>query len=319
MAISKKTLIIISIFLVLTIFTTYIINKNNKEHFESQNMYFGILPKYNHRVRNDNIIYYNDPIFIEYSDKYVLLSTDKASGTKNNALIQIAYLKPKKSINNNGLNPVSYMDKLYIKSFPETNFNNKFNKEFQIVPYSNNNPYLQINDIVSFKNDKEEYLTINPINLKLELLNSNGVPNNGLFKITNSPQCFINYVKYGIDIRNQNINTIQSIVKNMRNVLEKDIDSLDKHENDIKMLRKQKIDLQENINKYENNKDYIQNEMSIIRQEYETNISNLRDKNSTIKLDINKDFAHKKLIDENLIQATYLKEMKALLDKGCFP
>jgi hypothetical protein len=317
MAISKNTLILLSIVLVLTIVSTYYINKNKKEHFESQNIYFGILPKYNHHTRNDNIIYYNDPIFIEYGDKYVLLSKDKALGTKNNALIQISYLKPIKSIKNDALNPVSYMDKLYLKSFPETPYNNKFNKEFKLVPYSNNNPYLQINDIVSFKNDKEEYLSINPITLEFELLNSISVPNNALFKITNSPQCFTNYVKYGIDVRNQNIDTMQSIVKNMRNVFDKDINSLDNHENDIKMLRKQRLELKENINKYQNNKDYIQNEMSIIRQEYDSNISNIRDKYSTIKLNTNKDFAHKKLVDENEIQTAYLKEMKLLLDKGC--
>ena len=63
--------------------------------------------------------------------------------------------------------------------------------EFEIVPYTrpinNQQPYLQIDDIVTFKTKNGEYLTIHPITKQLQLVVSKTVPNNGIFILSNSP------------------------------------------------------------------------------------------------------------------------------------
>ena len=321
MAIRKNTLYILSILLVLIIVGTYIINKSRKEYFQNDNINFGILPKDNHPVRIKNIVYYNDPIFITYNDKYVILTVDKAIKTEKEALAQIAYLKPKGKIN--GLTPVSYMDELYLQVFPDNDYNKKFNKTFRIVPYGSNtpkdinNPYIQINDIVNIKTIKEEYLCVNSFSLGLELINSNSVPTNAIFKISNSPQCYINYIKYGIDTRNTSIKTKEIIAKNMKDVLDNKMKEVSKNDDTILMLKKKRSDLLDAIEKSKADKNYTQNQMSIAKLEHDENINNVKDKYSTVKLDIVKDFANKLLDAGNAIDSAYVKEMKNILDRGC--
>ena len=318
MAISRNTLYTLSLLLILILVGSYIINKSRTEHFQDPNIYYGVLPKDNHPTRIKNIIYYNDPIFITYSNKYVTLSVDKAIRTEREALAQIVYLKPKGKIN--GLTPVGYMDELYLGVFPDSDYNKKFNKTFRIVPFGSNGsniPYLQINDIVSFKTIKEEYLCVNSVSLELELVNSSSPPSNSLFKINSSPQCHINYVKYGIDTRNTSIKTTESILKNMKNVLDNKMKSVSPSDHTIKLLRKKRAELLEAIEKSKTDRDYTQNQMSIAKLEHDENINNVKDKYSTVKLDVVKDFASKLLDAENAIDSAYLKEMKDLLDGGC--
>jgi hypothetical protein len=321
MDISKNTLYILSLLLLLIIVGIYIINKDRKEHFENPDIYYGVLPKDNHPTRIKNIIYYNDPIFITYSNKYVILTTDTAIMTEKEALSQIVYLRPKGKIN--GLTPVGYMEELYLGVFPDSDYNKKFNKTFKIVPYSSNIsnsyniPYLQINDIVSFKNIKEEYLCVNSVSLELELVNSSSTPSNSLFKINNSPQCYTNYIKYGIDTRNTSIKTTESILKNMKNVLDNEMKSVSSSENTIKMLEQKRVELLEAIEKSKVGESYKKDQMYKDKLEYDENINNIKNKYSTVKLDIVKDFAGKLLDAENTIDSEYLKEIKDLVDGGC--
>jgi hypothetical protein len=321
MAISKNTLYILSLLSVLILVGAYIINKGKMEHFQDPDIYYGVLPKDNHPTRIKNIIYYNDPIFITYSNKYVTLTTDTAIRTERDALGQIAYLKPKGKIN--GLTPVGYMEELYLHVFPDNDYNKKFNTIFKIIPYdynesnSSNIPYLQINDIVSFKNIKEEYLCVNSVSLNLELVNSSSTPNNSLFKITSSPQCYKNYIKYGIDTRNTSIKTTESILRNMKNVLDNKMKSVSSSEDTINILKNKHAEILESLEKYKSDKSYTQNQMSIVKLEHDKNINNVKDKYTKVKLDVVKDFASKLLDVENSIDSEYVKEMNKLLDGGC--
>jgi hypothetical protein len=338
MAISKTTLYLLSIVLILTIVMTYFVHHSRQENFEdvpsntdtskkpnNQNnaadTYFGILPKDKHPNRITNIIYYNDPIFISYGeDKFVRLVTDKSVlGDMKTALTQIAYLSPTKKIN--GLTPVSYKEPLYIKVYPNTNFNKKFNVEFEIEPYTtpfnNQQPYLQINDIVSFRTKLGQYFTINPVTSAIELLTSSSLPNNGIFKLTNSPQCYVNYIKYGIDTRKQSVSTLSSIVDRMRKELDKQLETMSKDDDRIRELEKQQVLLKEAIEKAENNKDYVENELSILKQDYESTMAGIKDQNDTTKVDVDKDIANRLQLVENVIDANYLKLMKNVVDKGC--
>jgi hypothetical protein len=215
------------------------------------------------------------------------------------------------------------MDELYLGVFPDSDYNKKFNKTFIIVPFSSNSsnslniPYLQINDMVSFKTIKEEYLCVNSVSLELELVNSTTPPSNSLFKINSSPQCYTNYIKYGIDTRNTSIKTTQHILKNMKNVLDNKMKSVSSSDDTIKMLKRKRVELLEAIEKSKADRDYTQNQMSIAKLEHDENINNVKDKYSTVKLDVVKDFASKLLDAENHIDSAYLKEMKDLLDGGC--
>jgi hypothetical protein len=315
-----NTLYLLSILLVLTILSTYFVHKSRIENFEDD-ISFGILPKDKHPSRITNIMYYNDPIFIHYSDNYVLLNTDKDTviGNKKAALSQIAYISPKKKIH--GLTPISYMEPLYIKTYPTNNFNNIFNNEFLIVPYTrpinNQQPYVQINDIISFKTKNGDYLTINPLTNKLEIINSKTVPNNAIFKLSNSPQCYTNYEKYGIDTRNQSITTLSTIITNSRKHLEKKMKSLDGNEEQVRVLKKKEVNLKEDIEKSNNNKQYIDNQIEILKSEYDTTIANIKDNNDTLKLNVDKDITNRLELVENVIDSNYLKLMKETLDKGC--
>lgn len=311
--------------------------KENNKTKEGYISYNGILPKDNHIDRIDDIIYYNDPIFIEYSvplgesnsskpspsdAHYVLLKAGentKAIGSKNQALTQVAYIKPKGTIK--GLTPVPYMEKVKLEAYPDNDFNKMFDMNFMIVPYdikvTSQQPYLKINDYVSFKTEDNKYLCINPLNLTLELYSSSTVPNNGLFRISNSPQCYVNYVKYGVDTRNQNLNTIQKIVQKMKDELEKGLKAQSGDSMSIRELRKREADLRDSIDKYTNNKSYVENQINILKSEHQGTLDNIRDKHSTIKLDVNKDFANRILAEKNVVDSFYLKEMKDILDKGC--
>ncbi len=296
-------------------------DESKKNQSAAADTFFGILPKDKHPTRITNIIYYNDPIFITYGeDKFIQLITDKSVlGDIKSALTQIAYLSPQKKIN--GLTPVSYKEPLFLKVFPDNKFNKKFNVEFEIEPYTrpinNQQPYLQINDIISFRTKLGQYLTVNPVTSILELLTSSSLPNNGIFKLTNSPQCYINYVKYGIDTRKQSVSTLSSIVDRMRKQLDKQLDTLSKDENTIRELEHKQVLLKEAIEKAENNKDYVENELSILKQDYESTIAGIKDQNDTIRVDVDKDIANRIQLVENIIDANYLKLMKNVVDKGC--
>ncbi len=331
MAVGKYLLVSLIVLIVLLVVLRF---RNQKECYISYN---GILPKDNHIDRIDNIIYYNDPIFIEYGvpsgdsnaskkpsteANYVLLKAGentKAIGTKSQALTQVAYLKPKGAIK--GLTPVPYVEQLRLEVYPDNDFNKTFNMDFMVVPYdtkvNSQQPYLKINDYVSFKTADNKYLCVNPLNLTLELFSSSTVPNNGLFRISNSPQCYVNYVKYGVDSRNQNLNTIQQIVQKMKEELETRLKAQNGDDLSIKELRKREADLRDSIDKYTNNKSYIENQMNILKSEHQGTLDNIRDKHSTIKLDANKDFANRILAEKNVVDSFYLKEMKSILEKGC--
>ena len=341
MAISKNTLYLLSIVLVLTIVMTYIVHRSRQENFEdipaaataaakdkeiqdrndAANTFFGILPKDKHSARVTNIIYYNDPIFITYGeDKFVKILTDKSAlGDMKSALTQIVYLSPTFKIN--GLTPVSYKEPLKLKVYPDNDFNKKFNIEFEIEPYTkpfnNQQPYVQINDIISFRTSLGQYLTINPVTSALELLTSSSLPNNGIFKLTNSPQCYINYVKYGIDTRKQSISTLSSVVDKMRKQLDRQLKTLSKDEDTIRELERKQVLLKEAIEKANNNKEYVENELSILKQDYESTVAGIKDKNDTTKVDVDKDIANRLQLVENVIDANYLKLMKNVVDKGC--
>jgi len=317
-----NTLYLFSIVLILVIASTYLVHRSRaeKEPFEdAANTFFGILPKDKHASRIRNIMYYNDPMFIKYNDNYVMLTANDALGTKKTALTQIVYASQNKSTNR--LTPISYLEPLQLKVFPDNDFNKKFNMEFEIVPYTrpinNQQPYLQIDDIVTFKTKNGEYLTIHPITKQLQLVVSKTVPNNGIFILSNSPQCYTNYVKYGIDTRNQTIGTLHGVMANVRKELDKKIRSLDKDEGTIRDLKKKEVSLKEAIEKADNNKDQIETDIRMLKADYENTLTSIRDKNSTIKLDINKDFSDRIELAENVIDSNYLQMMKETLDKGC--
>lgn len=315
-----NTLYLLSILLVLTILSTYFVHKSRIENFEDD-IAFGILPKEKHSSRISNIMYYNDPIFIHYGENYVLLDTDTDTviGNKKAALSQIAYISPKKKIH--GLTPISYMEPLYIKIYPDNNFNKRFNNDFEIVPYTrpinNQQPYVQINDIITFKTKNGDYLTINPLTNKLEIINSKTVPNNAIFKLSNSPQCYTNYAKYGIDTRNQSISTLSAIITNTRNQLEKKMKALNGNEEKVRILKKKEVNLKEDIEKANNNKEYIDNQIAILKSEYDTTISVIKDNNDTLKLEVDKDISNRLQLVENVIDSNYLNLMKETLEKGC--
>jgi hypothetical protein len=331
MAVGKYLLISL---LVLTLLLVFL--RLRERRIEGYISYNGILPKDNHIDRIDNIIYYNDPIFIEYGvpsgdsnastppsgGNYVLLKlgeNKKAIGTKKDALTQVAYIKPIKPVK--GLAPVPYMEKVRLEVYPDADFNKTFNMDFMVVPYdtkvTSQQPYLKINDFVSFKTVDNKYLCVNPLDLTLELFSSSTVPNNGLFRISNSPQCYVNYVKYGVDTRNQNLNTIQQIVQKMKEELEVRLKAQNGDSMSIKELRKREADLRDSIDKYTNNKSYIENQMNILKSEHQGTLDNIRDTHSTIKLDANKDFENRILAEKNVVDSFYLKEMKSILEKGC--
>jgi hypothetical protein len=344
---------LLSVLLVLILVGTFYYNKSTIEQFELQMN--GILPKNRHPTRLGNIIYYNDPIFIKLGQNNVQLTMDKALGGLDKSLTQITYLMPKTAVN--GLTPVSYMDSLWLKVFPDGDFNKKYNIEFQIIPFnrpsSNQQPYLQVNDLVSFKTDKNEYLCINPLSKQFELFNSNSPPNNAIFKILNSPQCYINRVKYGVDMRGQSSGTISSIRDQLKSHLDNQVQDLDTEENTIRALRKkeaylkehielsnvnkeilqkQSLDteentirslrqkdayLKENIERSNVNREILQKQMGVSNADYESTLDNIRDKNSTIRLDNNKDFARKINNDKKIVNNYYNREKKGILDRGC--
>ena len=348
MAIGKYLLITL---LILSLILIYL-QRNVNSTIENYISYNGILPKDNHLDRINSIIYYNDPIFLEYNvaenkvpqtnvsqtniprtnvpqtnvpgnDQYVLLKVGenvKSLGDKKQVLSQVVYLQPRNRPMR-GLTPVPYMETLSLKVFPDNDFNKMFNKEFMVVPYSTTvntqQPYLQINDFVSFKTKDNKYLCINPLDLTLELISSSTVPNNGIFRISNSPQCYVNYIKYGIDSRNQNLDTIKDIVDKMKDELTLKLKAQNGDMTSIRELRKRESDLKDSIDKYTNNKSYVENQMNILKGEHQGTLDNIRDKYSTIKLDATKDFSNKILADKNAVDSFYLKEMKAILDKGC--
>ena len=195
------------------------------------------------------------------------------------------------------------------------------NISFQIIPYTtpynNQQPYLQINDVVSFRNEKGEYLSINPVTSELELLKSTSLPNTALFKISNSPQCYINYSKHGIDTRNQPIGTLSSIIDNMRKILDKEINNLGGDENKIRELEKKQVTLKEVIEKAQNSKDALENQISLLKQDYDSTINTINDNNYKLKLDVDKDMANRLQLVENVIDNNYLTLMKNEVKKGC--
>ena len=104
----KKTLYLGILILLIVLVMTYFMNKkrlNNREGFEGD-IYYGTLPDINHPSRIRNLLYYNDPIFIEYFKKFVLLRDDDVIGERKDALKYIIYIEPTTS--KKGLSPIEY-------------------------------------------------------------------------------------------------------------------------------------------------------------------------------------------------------------------
>ena len=322
----RNTLILFSIILIVIIISTYFINKNRKENFED--IYFGILPKENHSVRIGKLLYYNDPIFIEYGsmdDKsnkdssYVLLKEGNAIGKLEDSITIINYIKPKNV--KKGLTPISYNESLYLRSYPENNFNNTFTMEFKIVPYSkpenNQQPYVELNDFICFKTEKNEYLVIEEGTNKIKLLNSSSVPNNGIFRLTNSPQCFINYKMYGVDIRKAKLSTFRNIVDNAKKYLEEQKKKVIGDDEELREMKEKETQIKEEIQKLENSGEVMALELSNLKNQYDIDLKKIRESIENRKLELKKQLEVNKQLAENVLDEKYLKDMKVILDKGC--
>ena len=66
-----------------------------------------------------------------------------------------------------------------------------------------------------------------------------------------------------------------------------------------------------------NNKEYIDNQIAILKSEYDTTISVIKDNNDTLKLEVDKDISNRLQLVENVIDSNYLNLMKETLEKGC--
>ncbi len=313
---NKTTLILLSIFLVLVIIGTYLVRKNNVEKF-SNDMYFGILPKENHTIRIGKLLYYNDPIFIEYGSKYILLKEGKCTGNVKDAISIINYIRPKNI--KKGLTPIAYNDPIYLKSYPQTKFN--LDKEFKIVPYTkpenNQQPYVEMGDYICFITKDNEYLTVSEGREELELLNSETVPNNGIFKLSNSPQCYINYKMYGVDGRKAKLSTIRMIVEAARNYLDKEKKKVIGDDSELRTMKENEVKLKEEIQKLENSGETMALELSSMKEQYELELRKLKESIEDKKSDIKKTIEANKQLAENVIDEKYLKEMRDILNKGC--
>ena len=313
----KSTLIILSIFLVLIIVGTYFINKKKIEGFEDS--YFGILPKENHTVRIGKLLYYNDPIFIEYGSKYVTLKQGKAVGSLRESLGIINYIKPKTV--KKGLTPIAYNESIFLKSYPDSAFNKEFNTELKIVPYTkpenNQQPYVEMGDYICFVTKNSEYLVIEQGSDEIKLQNSSSVPDNGIFKLSNSPQCYINYKMYGVDIRNAKVSTIRMIIDKSRNYLEKEKKKIVGDDKELREMKDKEVQMKEEIQKLENSGEVLALELSNLKQQYEIDLKKVKNSIEDRKLQLKKDMETNKQLAENVLDEKYLKDMKDILNKGC--
>lgn len=314
---TRSLLILLSIFLVLVIISNYMVSKN-REGFND--FYNGILPKENHTVRVGKLLYYNDPIFIHYGSKYIMLQIGKSSiGDLKDVLAGIHYLSPRYS--KKGLTPIAYGDELYLRVYPDNSFNREFNKIFKIVPYTkpqnNQQPYVEMGDFISFVTKENEYLTVAQGTNVLELTNSKTVPDNGIFKLSNSPQCYINNKFYGADTRNSNITTIKIINDQSREYLDIERKKMVKNDEELRQLKSKEVQIKEEIMRLENSNDMMGLELSKLKEQYEKDIKKVRDDIEDRKIQIRKIIENNKQLAENLIDETYIKQMKDLLNKGC--
>ena len=144
-----KNTFILFVFILIFVLIGYKFKSKN-EKFED--IFFGILPSENHTIRVAKLLYYNDPIFIEYGSKFVSLKPGRSVGDIQESLNIINYIKPKNVIK--GLTPIGYNEPIFLKAYPNNIFNNNFDKEFKIVPYTrpenNQQPYVEMGDFIYF-------------------------------------------------------------------------------------------------------------------------------------------------------------------------
>jgi hypothetical protein len=287
--------------------------------------YFGIFPKENHSKRMRNLIYHNDPIFLEYNKRFVKLNTSSVNptnvGTLEEVLENIIYIVPKKL--KQGLSPVEYNSNVFLKSIvlgtPSKHPIEK--KELLIIPYvrpeNNQQPYLEIGDYVNLKTIGNEFLTINPTDNTIEFVNSKDVPNNGIFRITNSPQCYKNYKNYGLDNRNTSITTLKILMNEIRETLEKEKEKMSSDQNKIREYKKKLVDLEDEVYKLENSVDINEGVLESVRRNYETELSNLRDSLESKKFELKREVESKKQLAQSVFDEKYIKDMKDLVSLGC--
>lgn len=313
----QTTIIIFSLFLILILVSTYFINKKRVEGFKD--MYFGILPKENHTVRVGKLLYYNDPIFIQYGSKYVMLKPGKSLGTIRDSIGIINYIKPKTV--KKGLTPIAYNEPVFMKGYPDNDFNKNFNIEVKIVPYTrpenNQQPYIEMGDFIAFVTKNNEYLVVEEGSEELRFVNSSSIPNNGIFRLINSPQCYINYKMYGVDLRDGQLSTIKMVMDKSREYLEKEKKKIIGDDKELREMKQKEVDIKEEIQKLENSGEVLALELSNLKQQYELDLKKIKNSIEDRKLELKKDLEINKQLAENILDEKYLKEMKDILDRGC--
>lgn len=313
----RTTLIVLSIFLVVIIVSANFVKSTNVETFEDT--FFGILPKENHSIRVGKVIYYNDPIFIEYGSKYVSLKLGNVIGNIRSSLGGINYIKPIKT--KKGLTPIGYNEGIFLKGYPDNDFNKVFNFSFKIVSYTkpenNQQPYVEKGDFICFVTRRNEYLIVEEGTGELKLLNSSSVPNNGIFRLANSPQCYINYKMYGVDVRDAEVSTIRMVLDKSREYLESEKKKIIGDDKKVREMKDREFQMKEEIQKLENSGEVMAMEVSNLKQQYEIDLKKIKDDIENRKLVLKKDIETNKQLAENVLDQKYLKDMKAILDRGC--
>lgn len=312
------------IFLVLLIIL-YILNGKSIEKYESskddsnlEDLYFGILPKENHKNRLRNLLYYNDPIFLEHNKRYFVLDNENSLVDFKEALLNVLYITPKKY--KLGLSPIEYNESIELNTYPrKATILNK--KELIISPYSrpinNQQPYIEMGDFVIIKTKENEYVTVKPVSNSIELVNTKDIPNNAVFKILGSPQCYINYKKYGIDNRNKDLTTLKIVMNEIMKELNMEEEKLKVDEEKIKNLQKKQVELEENILKLENNVEVGDLELDKYKLDYENQIAEIREVLEKKKIELKRDLENKKQLAEGVFDEKYIQEMKNIVNRGC--
>jgi hypothetical protein len=275
-----------------------------------------------------NLIYHNDPIFLEYNKKIVKLNTNSQNptnlGTLEEVLENIVYIAPKKL--KQGLSPVEYNSNVFLRSVVLGDSNKQPNNPIQttellIIPYirpeNNQQPYLEIGDYVNIKTIGNEFLTIKPTDNTIEFVNSKDAPNNGIFRITNSPQCYKNYKIYGLDNRTNAIITLKILMNEIRETLDNERSKMSGDENKIREYKKKLVDLEEEVYKLENNVDINEGVLESAKRNYETELGNLKDALESKKFELKRDVENKKQLAQSVFDEKYIKEMKDIVTLGC--
>ncbi len=312
----RSTLYLFIIVLVLFLVGSYFA-RSSIENFKDS--VYAILPKDNHSVRVGKLLYYNDPLFIQYGSKYLLFKTGSAVGEIDNALSIINFIKPK--VNKKALAPIAYHEAIYLKTYPDTEFNKIFDREFKIVPYvrpeNNQQPYLEIDDYVCFISKDNDYLVVKEGTNELQLLNSRTVPNNGIFRVANSPQCYINNKLFGTDIRDAKMSTMKMIVEKAKNYLEEEKNKLMNENSELNTMKENQRKIQDEIKRLEEGEKSSVLETSNLKEQYEAELKKMKDDIENKKLQLQQELDKKKQDLENSIDEKYIKEMRELISKGC--